>query len=124
MGHNTPDATGDIEPISKVKELSLTCRQPLRIQCQTVGGVDYDQTGQIVTCNLWEGLTCNNMDQFDPTGCLDYRVRLGCLKQTPECGQYKINECDEIRVKLFLSVSVCLCFSLSLSLSLCVFLFN
>ncbi|XP_061179555.1 hemocytin-like [Saccostrea echinata] len=49
------------------------------------GHVAYDQRGHIVSCNLWEGLTCNNMDQFDPTGCLDYRVRLGCLKQTSEC---------------------------------------
>lgn len=87
VGHNTPGSTGDIEPIAKVKELSHHCQNPLRIQCQTVGGVDYDQTGQIVTCNLWEGLTCNNMDQLDPTGCLDYRVRLGCLKKTPECGK-------------------------------------
>lgn len=87
VGHNTPGSTGDIEPIAKVMELSHHCQSPLRIQCQTVGGMDYDQTGQIVTCNLWEGLTCNNMDQFDPTGCLDYRVRLGCLKKTPECGK-------------------------------------
>ncbi|KAK3108253.1 hypothetical protein FSP39_004202 [Pinctada imbricata] len=85
VGQNTPQTSGDREPIDQVKNMSLRCRTPIRIQCQSATGVPYDQTGQIVTCNLWEGLTCNNADQFDPKGCMDYRVRLGCLKQSPEC---------------------------------------
>ena len=86
-GQPTTQSGGDFETIDKVKQASTRCQNPIRIQCQTATGTPYDQTGQIVTCNLWDGLTCNNMDQFDPNGCMDYRVRLGCVKQTPQCGE-------------------------------------
>jgi len=47
----------------------------------------YDKTGQKVTCDLWNGLRCFNTD--NPPLCYDYKVRLGCLKDIPECSKYK-----------------------------------
>lgn len=86
-GQPTPINGGDYETIDQVKAAALTCRRPLRIECRTATGTPYSQTGQAVTCSLDRGLVCNNADQIDVHGCLDYKVRLGCLKSTPECGK-------------------------------------
>ncbi|KAJ8313527.1 hypothetical protein KUTeg_008088 [Tegillarca granosa] len=80
VGQPTPANTGDIEPIAEVKKQSHVCLNPVKIECQSAAGVPFDMTGQIVRCNLWEGLVCNNADQSAPKLCYDYRVRLGCLK--------------------------------------------
>ncbi|XP_048245056.1 mucin-19-like isoform X7 [Haliotis rufescens] len=86
LGHVTLTSNGDREPIEEVKKASLTCQQPMSIECRTAtpDHTASGETGQKVTCNLWEGLVCNNADQKEPM-CFNYEVRLGCLKQTPEC---------------------------------------
>ena len=56
------------------------------IQCVRASDeLPYDKTGQIVKCNLWDGFVCNNTD--NPPLCYDYKVRIGCLKMTPECSK-------------------------------------
>ncbi|XP_063397551.1 uncharacterized protein LOC134681842 isoform X2 [Mytilus trossulus] len=82
---HTPDASGDSEPIAEVKKHSHICINPMKIECRTATGSTADDLGQIISCDLWSGLQCDNMNQFDPNGCADYKVRLGCLKQTSEC---------------------------------------
>ncbi|XP_071181496.1 uncharacterized protein [Mytilus edulis] len=84
---HTPDASGDSEPIAEVKKHSHICINPMKIECRTATGSTADDLGQIISCDLWSGLQCDNMNQFDPNGCADYKVRLGCLKQTSECTQ-------------------------------------
>ncbi|XP_067650638.1 mucin-5AC-like [Haliotis asinina] len=86
LGQVTLTSNGDREPIDEVKKASLTCQQPMRIECRTAtpDHTASGETGQTVTCNLWKGLVCNNADQKEPM-CFDYEVRLGCLKQTKEC---------------------------------------
>ncbi|XP_076107700.1 uncharacterized protein LOC143075976 isoform X3 [Mytilus galloprovincialis] len=84
---HTPDASGDSEPIAEVKKHSHICINPMKIECRTATGSTADDLGQIISCDLWSGLQCDNMNQFDPNGCADYKVRLGCLKQTSECSE-------------------------------------
>ncbi|CAG2193683.1 unnamed protein product [Mytilus edulis] len=82
---HTPDASGDSEPIAEVKKHSHICINPMKIECRTATGSTADDLGQIISCDLWSGLQCDNMNQFDPNGCADYKVRLACLKQTTQC---------------------------------------
>ena len=82
---HTPDASGDSEPIAEVKKHSHICINPMKIECRSATGSTADDLGQIISCDLWSGLQCDNMNQFDPNGCADYKVRLACLKQTSEC---------------------------------------
>ena len=84
----TPTGSGDSEPIAEVKKQSPLCPNPTKIECLTATGQSADDLGQIITCNLWQGLECDNMNQFDTNGCMDYKVRLACLKQIPECGKF------------------------------------
>ncbi|XP_021374153.1 mucin-5AC-like [Mizuhopecten yessoensis] len=85
IGQPTPLSGGDFERIEKVKAASQNCHSPMKIECRTATGVAYNETGQVVSCNLWQGLVCNNADQADSHGCFDYKVRLGCLRNSPEC---------------------------------------
>ncbi|CAG5117515.1 unnamed protein product [Candidula unifasciata] len=76
----------DIEPLSHIINASPHCKDPINIECQTATP-DHSaakSTGQKVVCNLWDGLFCNSSLSEEPL-CFNYEVRLGCLKQTPEC---------------------------------------
>ena len=87
QGHIGLTSGGDNEPINTIREYSLVCRNPVKIECvRASDGLPYDQTGQKVKCNLWDGLECFNADNTPL--CYDYKVRLGCLKATPECSKY------------------------------------
>ncbi|XP_052092501.1 mucin-5AC-like [Mytilus californianus] len=88
---HTPDASGDSEPIAEVKKHSQICTNPMKIECRTATGSTADDLGQIISCNLWSGLQCDNMNQIEQNGCADYKVRLACLKQTTECIPPKIS---------------------------------
>ncbi|XP_033761396.1 mucin-5AC-like [Pecten maximus] len=85
IGQPTPLSGGDYERIDGVKAASQHCHSPMKIECRTATGVLYNETDQVVSCNLWQGLVCNNADQADSNGCFDYKVRLGCLRNSPEC---------------------------------------
>lgn len=87
FGHITLTSGGDAETISDVQGASKICTDPIMIQCVRASDeLPYDQTGQKVKCDLWDGLRCFNADN-SPV-CYDYKVRLGCLKNTPECSKY------------------------------------
>ena len=88
MHSPAPGGNGDREPIDEVKKHSPICQNPMKIECLTATGAKPDDLGQIVTCDLWHGLECDNMNQFSPSGCDDYKVRLACLKHTPECSKF------------------------------------
>ncbi|WAQ93432.1 EDIL3-like protein [Mya arenaria] len=83
-GHLTLTSGGDSEPISALQSLSKKCPTPVMIECvRASDGLPYDQEGQNVKCDLWNGLQCFNAD--NPPLCYDYKARLGCLKNTTEC---------------------------------------
>lgn len=90
VNSNTPDGSGDYEPFAEVAKHSKLCTNPIKIECLTTAGFQADDLGQIITCDLCSGLQCDNMNQFDLSGCADYKVRLACLKLTPECGEFKL----------------------------------
>ncbi len=70
-----PGGTGDFETIGGT--IPAPCPAPTAIECQTTDGVDYAATGQVVTCDVSQGLICINAQQTDWT-CLDYKVRFLC----------------------------------------------
>ncbi|WAR09825.1 MFGM-like protein [Mya arenaria] len=83
-GHLTLTSGGDSEPISALQSLSERCTTPIMIDCVRASDeLPYDQAGQKVKCDLWNGLQCFNADN-SPL-CYDYKARLGCLKNTTEC---------------------------------------
>ena len=89
-GHISLTSGGDYEPITAVQAASLMCTNPIMIQCARASDeLPYDKTGQVVKCSLWDGFMCNNTD--NPPLCYDYKVRLGCLKTTPECGRLSLH---------------------------------
>ncbi|KAK3611486.1 hypothetical protein CHS0354_039099 [Potamilus streckersoni] len=84
-GHLTLTSGGDFELISLVQNMSTLCQIPVKIQCVRASDeLPADQTGQVTKCNLWDGFSCSNADQIGGI-CYEYKVRLGCLKNTPEC---------------------------------------
>ncbi|KAK3611484.1 hypothetical protein CHS0354_039096 [Potamilus streckersoni] len=84
-GHLTLTSGGDFELISLVQNMSTRCHTPMKIQCVRASDeLPADQTGQVTKCNLWDGFSCSNADQIGGI-CYEYKVRLGCLKNTPEC---------------------------------------
>jgi len=83
-GHVSLTSGGDSEPIATIQRLSEMCTNPIMIECARASdGLPYDQAGQKVRCDLWNGLSCFNAD--NTPSCFDYKARLGCLKYTPEC---------------------------------------
>ncbi|KAL3831915.1 hypothetical protein ACJMK2_023609 [Sinanodonta woodiana] len=84
-GHLTLTSGGDFEKIGLVQNMSTRCHTPMKIQCVRASDeLPADQTGQVTECNLWNGFSCSNADQIGGI-CYEYKVRLGCLKNTPEC---------------------------------------
>ncbi|KAK7483904.1 hypothetical protein BaRGS_00024788, partial [Batillaria attramentaria] len=51
------------------------------VDCETVSDVPHYLSGQKVTCDVADGLTCKNSDNF-PNGCSDFKIRYHC--QCPE----------------------------------------
>ncbi|KAL4222951.1 Mucin-5B [Mactra antiquata] len=84
QGHLSLTSGGDTEPIADVQAASQVCKTPIKIECVRANDeLPISQTGQTVKCNLWDGFECFNADNVPL--CYDYKVRLGCLKNTPEC---------------------------------------
>ena len=87
LGRPSADSPGDYEPIDDVIAASPNCKDPVEIECRrSIDGLPWDSTGQIVSCDTWAGLSCNDTDQSPPI-CFDYEVRLGCYKNIPECSK-------------------------------------
>ena len=82
-GYWQPD---DIEPIDSIYEKSDTISFDAdMIECrEKESKKDMDATSKSVTCNLNEGFVCI-ADEQDDGKCLNFEVRLGKLKNLPEC---------------------------------------
>ncbi len=76
LNRDIPDGNGDYETLADFNPDEV-CPNPIAIECQTLNGVDWTQTGEVYTCNPSVGGYCVNSNQPDGT-CLDYRVRFLC----------------------------------------------
>ncbi|KAK3733738.1 hypothetical protein RRG08_026853 [Elysia crispata] len=84
--HPSLSNKNDIATINELSGTSPTCKYPIAIECRTAtpDNRPAKAANQGVVCNLWDGLMCNASKVNEPI-CFNYEVRLGCLKNTPEC---------------------------------------
>ena len=75
MNIDRPGGHGDIEQLDAYIMNGAVCPQPIDIQCRTIAGVNWLETGQVYTCQKSTGGTCTNFTQVDGRKCLDYEVR-------------------------------------------------
>lgn len=79
-----PDGTGDWETLTDLKKANPEiCNDPLQVQCQTTTGLDYTQTGEVVTCAPDKGAICINSQQPDGECDYNYQVRFNCVPSVP-----------------------------------------
>ena len=84
INQDTPSSgTGDVEQMTP-DQLTQLCPGGTitNIECQTVDGIEYFSSGEIVTCTVDQGFSCNNDDNF-PIPCSDYQIRYECT-----CGEF------------------------------------
>lgn len=72
-----PSGNGDYEIVRDATNEGRTCANPISVECQTLSGVPWYNTGEAYTCDTGNGGYCRNADQPDGF-CLDYRVRFLC----------------------------------------------
>lgn len=77
---DSPSGDGDFELVSQINPC---VGEPTQIECQTIKGIDYSETEEIVTCDAEKGFYCRNADNGGGnwlTGyrCDDYKVRFYC----------------------------------------------
>ncbi|XP_071131764.1 mucin-2-like [Mytilus edulis] len=94
VNSNTPDGSGDYEPFDIVAKHSKLCTNPIKIECLATSGFQADDLGQIITCDLCNGLQCDNVNQFDPSGCADYKID-GTIVESETFVNIKGRDCDE-----------------------------
>lgn len=83
---DNPSGDGDFEGLADLKRANpgQICDEPIDIECQTLGGVDWRMTGNDYTCLPEVGGICLNDDQPRKVNCQDYRVRFRCCDVEPE----------------------------------------
>lgn len=74
LDRDNPSGKGDYETLSDLISEGLAQPNPGAIQCQTLAGIDWSQTGEVYTCTTAGGGRCVNADQPDGR-CQDYQVR-------------------------------------------------
>jgi hypothetical protein len=74
LNRDGPGGSGDWETRTDFPEV---CASPTDIQAQTTSGIDWTQTGEVLTVSPSVGLVCRNADQPDGI-CEDYQVRFFC----------------------------------------------
>uniref|UniRef100_A0A674A851 WxxW domain-containing protein n=1 Tax=Salmo trutta TaxID=8032 RepID=A0A674A851_SALTR len=76
---------GDSETYNNIRaEGHDICEKPSKIQCRAekYPNVSISQVGQVVQCNVAEGLTCRNEDQSGKFPlCFNYQVRVLCCDE-------------------------------------------
>ena len=60
----------------------VRCKDPVAIQCETLGGVPWYQAGEVYSCKKEVGGVCVNAQQPDGS-CQDYHVRFCCPAAKP-----------------------------------------
>ena len=79
INKDSPDSEpGDVEKMTPA-ELAAFCPGGMvaKADCQTVDGIEYFSSGEILTCSAQGGLQCSNADNF-PNPCSDYKIRYQC----------------------------------------------
>jgi len=76
---------GKVMPMST---LSTICSAPKEVKCRAklYPGVPLSQLGQVVKCNVKDGLVCLNKDQGLIQQCFDYEIRVFCCDS--KCGNF------------------------------------
>lgn len=69
---------GDFEYLSNSAISSKVCEKPLALECETIDGKGYKETGEVVHASLSKGCYCVNSEQDDGVCNFDYRVRFLC----------------------------------------------
>ncbi|XP_058637797.1 mucin-5AC-like isoform X2 [Onychostoma macrolepis] len=80
-GPTTGPDGGEIVPIKKITETyHIICSAPKDVECRAkhYPGVPLSQLGQVVKCNVKDGLICLNKNQSLEQQCFDYEIRVFC----------------------------------------------
>lgn len=77
---DTPDGSGDWEPLQALVDAHGVCEEPLDIACETTDGQSWRDSGQTYTCDVRRGGICRNEQQASGS-CFDYRVRFLCAAE-------------------------------------------
>jgi hypothetical protein len=77
LNRDVPSGAGDWETRVDFSVSQVGCALPSYVEAQTTAGVDWRNTGEVLTVSPDVGLICRNADQSDAT-CNNYRVRFGC----------------------------------------------
>lgn len=77
LNRDVPSGMGDYEDLANFPNV-CNGAAPIGIECATVQGVDWRQTGQFYECTPSLGGVCVNSLQTDGRSCLDYHVRFLC----------------------------------------------
>ena len=75
------DGDGDFETLRDIntQHAGRACSNPTEVDAQLVSnGKDYRSVGQVLRISPQIGLICENRQQTNQRGCLDYRVRFCC----------------------------------------------
>jgi hypothetical protein len=78
LDRDYPDGDGDWETLTDFVTSQVGCTLPAYIEAQTLSGVSWMNTGQVLTVSPDVGLICRNADQGSGY-CLDYKVKFGCV---------------------------------------------
>ncbi|XP_054999821.1 mucin-5B [Sorex araneus] len=79
---------GDIETYYHIESVhGRLCPEPVAIQCEAVlfPGLELQQLGQVVQCDVHYGLICRNSWQMWGRNCLNYHVRVQCCDDYSHC---------------------------------------
>jgi len=82
--YNLDDSSdgSDIEYHSGWNVLPDDCSKIIDIECQTASGIDYHQTGEVVSCDYRTGLYCKAVNQQNGVCVNDYKIRYKCQVST------------------------------------------
>ena len=93
---DNPSGYGDYELLKNDYISANACENPLGIYCETTGGINYKETGEVVHCELDRGLWCVNSEQPDGRCNYDYRVRFDCPDEEEQEQECNVNsDCGE-----------------------------
>jgi hypothetical protein len=80
INNQTPGSTsvGEFEKMTESQKKTFCPNGIINgVECQTVDGQPWFDTAQIVTCDIRDGLQCDNSMNFGDM-CKDYRIRYQC----------------------------------------------
>lgn len=78
INKHTPGPGGEVESMTP-EEKKAFCQEGVinGVECETVTGQPWFDTNQIMTCDIRDGLNCDNSINFGDM-CKDYRIRYQC----------------------------------------------